>query len=71
MVERARRYAFTFFFRAMIPFPVIQMVNGRPVAVPSTIEDLMPGQDPYLDFVCERILDGGDFTLPDELAVPA
>lgn len=70
-VERARRYAFTFFFRAMIPFPVIQMVNGRPVTVPSTIEDLMPGQDPYLDFVCERILDGGDFTLPDELAVPA
>ena len=55
----------------MIPFPVIQMVNGRPVAVPSTIEDLMPGGDPCLDFVCDRILDGGDFTLPDELAVPA
>ena len=29
----------------------------------------MPGRDPLLDFVCDRILGGGDFYLPPELAL--
>ena len=68
-VELARRYAFTFFFRCMIPFPAVKVVEGRPIAVPSNREALLPALDPYLDFVCDRILGGGDFVLPDELAL--
>ena len=37
--------------------------------MPSNREALLPALDPYLDFVCDRILGGGDFVLPDELAL--
>jgi hypothetical protein len=68
-VELARRYAFAFFFRLMIPFPQIRTAGDRIVSLPTSADELLPGRDPYLDFVCDRILDGGDFFLPPELAV--
>jgi hypothetical protein len=68
-VERARRYAFTFFYRCMIPFPVVTTAEGKSTKVPADRQDLLPGRDRYLDFVCDRILDGGDFVLPDSLAL--
>jgi hypothetical protein len=69
-VELARRYAFTFFFRCMVPFPAVNTVEGHATQVPDNGGQLLPGKDPYLDFVCERILKGGDFVLPDSLALP-
>jgi Capsule polysaccharide biosynthesis protein len=69
-VELARRYAFAFFFRLMIPFKHVQTVGDRLTGVTASAEDLLPGRDPYLDFVCDRILEGGDFFLPPGLAVP-
>jgi Capsule polysaccharide biosynthesis protein len=68
-VELARRYAFTFFFRCMVPFPAVNTVEGHATQVPDDGGQLLPGKDPYLDFVCERILKGGDFVLPDSLAL--
>ena len=65
-LELARRYAFTFFFRAAIPFPPVSLVGGRPVAVPRSAAALEPGADPYVDLICERILDGREFEVPDE-----
>jgi hypothetical protein len=69
MVELAWRYAFTFFFRCMVPFPSVA-VDGHQVAGLPGPERIAPGADPYLDWVCDRILDGRSFVLPDELAVP-
>jgi hypothetical protein len=69
-VELARRYAFAFFFRLMIPFKHVRGVGGRLAELPVSAEDLLPSRDPYLDFVCDRILHGGDFFLPVGLAVP-
>jgi len=66
--ELALRYAHMFFLRAMIPFPAVQTDGGRVTRLPDGARELLPGADPYLDWVCERILDGGDFGLPDELA---
>lgn len=68
-VELARRYAFGFFFRCMIPFRPMEGRNGRVGAVTTDPGQLEPGRDPYLDFACDRILDGGPFILPDELAI--
>ena len=68
-VEAALRYAFTFFFRLMIPFPPVRAVATHPLRVPDDAAELRPGMDRYVDFVCDRILEGGDFTLPDELAL--
>jgi hypothetical protein len=68
-VELARRYAFAFFFRLMIPFKHVRNVDGRLLMGCESAEDLVPGRDPYLDFICDRILDGGEFFLPSELAL--
>jgi hypothetical protein len=67
-VELAIRYAHMFFFRAMIPFPLIDAADGKVTRLPRRAAELARGADPYLDWVCERILDGGHFGLPDELA---
>jgi hypothetical protein len=68
-VELARRYAFAFFFRRMVPFRHVRNDAGRISGIPHSAEDLLPGQDPYLDFVCDRILGGGEFFLPASLAL--
>jgi len=68
-IDLARRYAFAFFFRLMIPFRHLSTEHGRLTHVPVTAEELMPGRDPLLDFVCDRILSGGDLLLPPELAL--
>lgn len=68
IVELATRYAHMFFFRAMIPFPSIAARDGKVERFPRRATELAPGADPYLDWICERILDGRDFGLPDELA---
>jgi hypothetical protein len=70
-IELARRYAFAFFFRRMIPFRLVRDVEGRLGELPESAQELLPGKDPYLDFVCERILDGGEFYLPRALALGA
>jgi Capsule polysaccharide biosynthesis protein len=70
-VELALRYAFTFFFRSMIPFPAVQSSGGWVTHVPRAAAEIAPGADPHLDWICERVLDGGEFTLPDELAISA
>ena len=69
-VELALRYAFLFFFRFMIPFPMVPLEQGLPRQVPDDPSAVRPGADPYLDFVCDRILDGGEFILPEKLALP-
>jgi hypothetical protein len=70
-VELARRYAFAFFFRRMIPFRHVRVVGGWVVEVPTSAGQLLPGRDPYLDFICDRILNGGDLFLPSTLALPS
>jgi hypothetical protein len=48
---------------------VIDLVEGRPERVPDSAAAIAPGADPYLDLICDRLLDGGDFYVPDELAL--
>jgi Capsule polysaccharide biosynthesis protein len=67
-MELARRYAFAYFFRCMIPFHAVQTVDHRLTEVAVSAEALTPGRDPHLDLICDRILDGGDFFLPPDLA---
>lgn len=66
--ELALRYAHMFFFRAMIPFPMMEAREGKVIRIPKTAAELAPGADPHLDWICARILDGAHFGLPDELA---
>jgi Capsule polysaccharide biosynthesis protein len=68
-IELARRYAFAFFFRLMIPFRQVRIVDGAVVVDSVSSDDIRPGSDPILDFVCDRILNGGAFYLPSALAL--
>lgn len=57
-IERARRYAHLFLCRAMVPFPaVVEEEPSEPVFTFSSVTELAPGRDPYLDLVCEGILE--------------
>lgn len=67
-IIRAKKYAYHFFFRRMIPmgfmapadnWPPYQMeING--------LSDLMPGKDAGLDLICEGILTGTPYVYPAE-----
>jgi hypothetical protein len=66
-MRRAKKYAYHFFFRRMIPLTVIQPVTGdakrwSPYEVHvGGLRDLEPGRDRGLDTMCDGILDGTDF----------
>lgn len=66
--EKAKKYAYHFFFRRMIPIEFMEPAKGDPpykVKIKS-LEDLMPGKSKGLDIICEGILNGSDFIYPAE-----
>jgi hypothetical protein len=67
-IARARRYAFHFFFRRMIPLPFLKPGKGvAPFEV--SLEDvgqLAEGRDPGLDVICRGIVEGTPFIYPQE-----
>jgi hypothetical protein len=65
---RARKYAYHFFFRRMVPIGCMEPVSGWPpyrVNV-SRLGELRPGADPGLDIICDGILSGSPFVYPAE-----
>jgi Capsule polysaccharide biosynthesis protein len=68
--ERARRYAYHFFFRRTIPFPFIRDDKKLTFALDiKSADDLRPGRYPGLDIVCDGILDAKPFIYPAERLV--
>lgn len=69
--QRARKYAFHFFFRRMIPLGMVEQQEGWPrfrIAL-SGLDDLLPGCDPGLDVICDGILTGAPFVYPAETLI--
>jgi hypothetical protein len=71
-IARARRYAYHWFFRRMIPTARIVPTSGLAarqvgyaIAV-DTVDDLRAGRDPGLDVICDGILSGSPFIYPAE-----
>ncbi len=65
----ARKYAYHFFFRRMIPLEFMAPTGSNPpfrIELES-IRELLPGASKGLDVVCQGILDGGEFIYPAEL----
>jgi hypothetical protein len=62
-VMAARKYAYHFFFRRMIPLKSLKPLRRlAPYAVnASSIDELRPGYDPGLDTICDGILAGSPF----------
>jgi hypothetical protein len=68
LVERARRYAYHFFFRRMIPIDFVEPVTGTPgfEIRPDSLAALGPGHSKGLDVICDGILNGTEFIYPAE-----
>ncbi|MGD9850218.1 MAG: capsule biosynthesis protein [Nitrospirales bacterium] len=66
--ERARKYAYHFFFRRMIPLNCLTPIGHWPLyhVNISKLEDIQPGKDLGLDVICEGILSGTPFVFPEE-----
>ena len=68
-VERARRYAYHFFFRRMIPLEFLETARQEPgfeIGISST-EQLLPGKSRGLDVICDGVLFGSEYVYPAEL----
>ena len=66
-LQRARRYAYHFFFRRMVPLGFVKPRAGYPIFVLSLerLEDLLPGATPGLDVICDGILAARPFTFDE------
>ena len=67
-IQRARKYAYHFFFRRMIPIDCMKPTGGDPpYAVQiERLDELGPGRIRGLDLICDGILRGSPFVFPDE-----
>ncbi len=71
-LQKARRYAYHFFFRRMIPLPCMKSSKWhRPYTVAlRSLSELLPGRMPGLDVICDGILNGKEFIYPSETLDP-
>lgn len=63
--DLAWKYGYTYFIRKQIPLlPAI----GEDLRIDfGKLDELLPGSNKYIDFICDRIIDGKDFIMPDSL----
>lgn len=65
MRSLALKYGYVYFIQKQIPLlPVIKEDLHIDF---DKLNYLLPGKNKFIDFICDRIIDGGDFVLPEEL----
>jgi hypothetical protein len=64
-VTRARRYAYHYFFRRMIPLTSLVAGSSDVRLGIESLRELAPGVDPGLDVICDGILKGTPFVFDD------
>lgn len=64
----ARQYAHLLFVQRQIPLPVVRDPNSVWWSLQhDKRDDLVPGGEPFLNFICERLMDGEDFIMNRQL----
>lgn len=64
----ARRYAYCYFIQRQVPLPLVRDPESKWWHFQyDQREQLLPGRSPFVDFICDRILDGKDFIMDDRL----
>ncbi len=63
----ARNYAYNFLVERLIPLNYFTPDARVSLLNLKSLDDLDPGKDPYLDFVCDRMLNGGGFSMPEDM----
>jgi hypothetical protein len=68
VIKRARKYAYHFFFRRMIPIQWCQKADNQAgFEFHLDVDDLLRGRDKGVDTICDGILEGKPFIYPAEL----
>jgi len=69
VTQRARKYAYHFFFNRMIPVNVFEQGYGLPPYkfVDRNLDNLKEGMDPGLDCICKGIIDASPFVFSDSV----
>jgi len=62
----ARKYAYCHFIQRQIPIPVIDSVEYYKFKF-NKKHLLLPGKNPFIDFICNRIIDKKEFIMDDKL----
>jgi hypothetical protein len=73
-VALARRYAYSYFIQREVPLSVLDQSHVNSKLWKFQYEKrhlLLPGKDPFMDFVCRHILNGKDFVMDENLVVLA
>ncbi|MNJ96126.1 Capsule polysaccharide biosynthesis protein [compost metagenome] len=66
--ELVRKYAYCYFIQRQIPISVVKDPKSKWWSFQFDKKDLLlEGRDPVIDFVCEKILDGTDFIMDEQL----
>jgi len=66
-IELVKRYAYCYFIQRQIPVSVVAAPNSRWWSFQYDKKELLlEGRDPFIDFICEKIMDGKDFIMSDE-----
>jgi len=64
----ARKYAYCYFLQRQIPLPVVYQEHSDWWEFNYQMRHLLlEGRDPFVDFICNRILDGEDFIMDEPL----
>lgn len=71
-VDLAKKYAYCYFILRQIPVSVVSNPDAKWWGFQfNKRESLLPGKDPAIDFICERVNDGNDFIMSPGLAAEA
>ncbi len=67
-VRLARIYAHSYFVQRQIPLPIVRDPGSVWWAVQHEKRELLlPGKEPFLDFICDHLISGEDFIMDREL----
>jgi capsule polysaccharide export protein KpsC/LpsZ len=71
-INLAKKYAYCYFILRQIPVSVVANPSSKWWSFQfDQRERLLPGNDPAIDFLCERLLDGKDFIMSPKLETEA